>query len=332
MKYTHFSSDERLEISILLKRGYSGREIGSALGKHHSSVSREIKYNSVHGVYDPRRAQHKATVKRSNSKYQGMKIVSCKELRAFVHEGMERFHTPEQIAGRWNRRHADHDKTTITHHSIYKYLYSPYGNALCAYLPSRHYRKKKRKTKTNTPRIRIKNRISIDQRPSCINERKRFGDFEADTLGHIVSDREVVTGITERQSRYFLVTKVPQLKYAMDGFKALLNPYRNILQSVTFDNGVENTRHEELSADTYFCHAYSSWEKGTMENTFGRLRRFVPKKSSLKNFSVANLQGFANIMNHTPRKCLNWRTPHEVFTENSSLLLSSLPPTPLCRT
>lgn len=317
MRYRHFTSDERLEISILLKKGYSFRAIGRAMGKNHSSISREIKNNSVNGIYDPRKAQHKAWIKRANSKYQGMKIRGHPKLEKYIRINMTNYWTPEQIAGRWNKVHAQKELIRIYAPSIYKYLYSLYGQTLCQYLPSKRYKRKPR-VKNKQKKQLIPNRILIDKRPEIINKRKRLGDFEGDTLGSIKSDQQKVVGLVDRKSRYILLKKVRRLKYTIDGYKTLLRPYYHIIHSLTLDNAVEHVRYQELGVDSYFCHPYSSWERGTMENSFGRLRRFIPKKTSLKNYSNADIQGFQNIMNHTPRKCLNWNTPAEIFNHYDS--------------
>lgn len=315
MKYKHILKVNRLEISILLNKGYSVREIGRSLGKNPSSISREISSNSTNGIYDPHKANNKARVKRICSKYQGMKVVSNMELRDYIDEKMKIGWTPEQIAGRLNRKSGN---PVISAKSIYKYLYSPYGQCLCRYLPSKRYIAKRRSGRKLKKQI-IPNRISIEFRPKVINERRRFGDWEADTLGRIKTDNEAIAGLVERKSRYVLACKVPKLKYAMDGFKKLLNPYHNLLKSLTMDNGVENVRHEELNTNTYFCHPYSSWEKGAIENSFQRLRRFIPKKSSLRNYTDERISDIINLMNNTPRKCLDYRTPKEVFNEQLSL-------------
>lgn len=315
MKYKHILKVNRLEISILLNKGYSVREIGRSLGKNPSSISREISSNSTNGIYDPHKANNKARVKRICSKYQGMKVVSNMELRDYIDEKMKIGWTPEQIARRLNRKSGN---PVISAKSIYKYLYSPYGQCLCRYLPSKRYIAKRRSGRKLKKQI-IPNRISIEFRPKVINERRRFGDWEADTLGRIKTDNEAIAGLVERKFRYVLACKVPKLKYAMDGFKKLLNPYHNLLKSLTMDNGVENVRHEELNTNTYFCHPYSSWEKGAIENSFQRLRRFIPKKSSLRNYTDERISDIINLMNNTPRKCLDYRTPKEVFNEQLSL-------------
>ena len=314
--YKHFTLDERLQISILRKKGYSARDIGDALEKNHSSIVREINNNQTKGVYDPWKAHFKAKVKRLNSKYAGMKINEYAKLEKYIKKKLKKHWTPEQIAGRWNRKKKHQDEQNIiSAPSIYKYLYSPYGQALCGYLPSKQYSRNPRKGKHKPKREMIKNRVSIDLRPDKVNSRKEFGHFEGDTLSKIKSDQEAIAGLIERISRKAFFKKVPRLKYTINGFKECLNPQSDIVKSCTLDNGVENKKHQDLGVDTYFCDPYSSWQKGSVENTFLRLRRFIPKGKSLKNYSAKDIQKIENIMNSTPRKCLNFKTPNEVFAE-----------------
>lgn len=323
MRYSHFMQSDRDEISILLKKGYSCRNIAEAIGKNHSSVSREIKNNSVKGIYDPQKAEAKSRVKRSRSKYQCMKIVKHSNVADYIALHLANDHwTPEEIAGRWNKENCSDavgKQIAITAPSIYKYLYSSHGQRYCQYLCSRRYAKRKRKLNGKAKKELIPNRISIEMRPEHVNERNEFGHFEGDTLGRIKTDVEVVAGLTERMSRFILIEKVPSLKYAMDGFNKMLNPYHNVVESLTLDNGVENIKWKKLGIDTYFCHPYSFFEKGGMENLFLRLRRFIPKKVSLKDYSREDVLRFADIMNNTPRKCLNWKTPKEIFEEQCFL-------------
>jgi len=266
----------------------------------------------------------KALVKRTGSKYQCMKIITRSELVDYVNFHLKINHwTPEEIAGRWNKEQYSDFRgrpIIISAPSIYKYLHSVYGQKYCQYLCSRRYIKKRRKPGKKAKKQLIPNRISIELRPGVVLGRTEFGHFEGDTLGRIKVDAEVIAGLSERMSRYILIRKMPGLKHAMDGFKKMLNPYHNLVKSLTLDNGVENIKWEKLSIDTYFCHPYSSWEKGGMENLFKRLRRFIPKKASLKNYSEKDIIRFADIMNNTPRKCLNWKTPKEIFEEQSVLV------------
>jgi len=308
MRYQHFKQEERNEIAILLKRGYSVREIAYALSRSPSSVSREIKNNSVKGKYNPCKASHKAYVKRKYSKYQGMKIRENPEIENYIERKLMLSWSPESIAGRMKE-----DLGVSVHHTvIYKYLYSQYGQHLCKYLRCKKYKRSKR-MKTKSVREIIKNRVFIDQRPEVINQRSRFGDFEGDTLGIPKHTHQTLAAVIERKSRYMLARKVSRLKNAMEGFKKMFQSLPAL--SLTLDNGVENTRYPELGIDTYFCHPYSSWEKGSIENAFGLIREFIPKKSSLKKYSQSDIDAILELINGRPRKCLGWKTPAEVFQE-----------------
>lgn len=310
-KYNHFNRSERNELSILLKKGYSYREIGPTIHKNPSSISREVKDNSVNGKYDPEKAHHKAYVKRHYAKYQGMKIAENDWLEQYVKDKLSHYWTPEEITGRLE---LEHSYSVITFNSIYKWLYSARGQWHCQYLPSKRYQRKKRGTK-RIDKTLIPNRTPIELRPNIINFRKRYGDFEADTLGVPRQSRGTLAGAVDRKSRYFSVKKIKRIGQAIDAFKDMES--RLSIYSFTLDNGVENVRHRQLAATTYFCNPYSSWEKGAIENTFQRLRRFIPKDSLIQKYSDEEIARICDIMNNTPRKCLNWKTPNEVLKEHS---------------
>jgi len=320
MSYQHFKQSDREEISILLKKGYSQREIAGAIRKDHSSVSREVKNNCVRGVYCPRRAQAKARRKRKGSKYQGMKITNNPDLEIKVAIGLMAGWSPEEAAGRI--AYLNHGQAVISAKSIYKFCYSARGQYLCQYLPHRRYHPQRRRG-SKTAKTLILNRVSIDLRPAIVASQKRFGDFEGDTLGRPKQEKETLVGAVERKSLYLLGCKVPRLKYSMDGLKQSLSPHQKIVKSMTLDNGVENARHKELNIKTYFCHPYSAWEKPIIENTFGRLRRFIPKRASLTNYSQEQISAIIEMMNNTPRKKLGYRTPKEVFNELYALATNS---------
>lgn len=286
------------------------REIGSALKKNPSSVSREIKRNKVNNEYDPHKAHHKAYVQRKYSKYQGMKIREHSELESYIHEKMPLGWSPETIAGRWKLNYAG--SISITHIGIYKYLYSMYGQSLCRFLRYKRYRRKKR-ISVKSPRELIPNRVWIDERPVVVAERLRYGDFEGDTMGVPRYTRETIAAVIERKSRYILAKKIVQLKFAMDIFKSILRPLP--VQTLTLDNGVENIRYQSLGVPTYFCHPYSSWEKGSIEYAFKLMREYIPKKASLKNYTEEEIAIIVDTLNNRPRKCLGYRTPKEVFEE-----------------
>lgn len=320
-KYSHLSKDERNELSVLLNKGYSIRGIADVLGRSPSSLSREIKKNKVvSGEYLSFQAQQKAYVRRRRAKYQGMKIVGNKWLSDYIEEKMRLKWTPEEIAGRLE---AEIGYSVISFKAIYKYLYSARGQHLCQFLPSRRYNRRKRGSKKYR-KVIIPNRVSIEDRPSIVSHKIRFGDFEADTLGKPKGEPQTITGLVELKTLYFLGCKVQRLKYSMDGFKKVLNPYQKIIKTITFDNGVENARHQELNVRTYFCNPYSSWEKPTVENTFQRLRRFIPKHSKPSDYTAEQISDIIDLMNNTPRKKLNYQTPYEAFQKELSLLNTSV--------
>lgn len=302
MSYTHFSKTERLELSVLLKKGYSMREIGDALKKGPSSVSREVKRCGGRMSYNPHHANQYAQTKRRDSKYQGMKVREHADLETYIKEKLPLGWSPDRIAGRWNREHPYEAK--VSAHAIYKWLYSVYGNPYCEYLRSKQYRRKKRKYR-HEPRTLIKNRISIDNRPPQIALRNTFGHFEADTMGRPRSaSLETLDVARERLSRFLIGKKVARLAYAMDGFKEIFNG--SPVQSITWDNGVENVKYQELAIPSYFCHPYSSWEKGSVENGIGIIRHYIPKRSDLKNYSDATIQQIFGRINAVPMKCLQY--------------------------
>jgi len=242
-----------------------------------------------------------------------MKIRDDAALENYIQDKIRSHWSPDEISGRI--KEVDKHILYVSAPSIYKYLYSQYGQGLCCFLYSRRYKLKRRNGKKKSVRELIPNRISIEERPDIVARRKRFGDFEGDTLGRIKTDKEAVAGLTERLSRKVFLGKIPRLKFTVDEFGNRLDLYSDISESLTLDNGVENVRYEKLGIDTFFCHPYSSWEKGTMENSFNRLRRFIPKGASLKNYSEQDIKRFENLMNNTPRKCLKYRTPNEIFEE-----------------
>ena len=306
MRYSHFTRTDRFELSILLKKGYSLRSIGNALKKSPSSISREIKDNSVNGIYDPKKAQHKAYKRRWQSKYRSMKIRDNPKLEEYIKIKMERGWTPEEIVERLKTE--NEGKAVISFKLIYNWLETPFGEPHKKYLASKqsHWRRRKVGKK-----VIIRDRVFIEDRPTIINKRKRLRDFEADVLGSLKSEKARIAGIVDRKAKYLNLKKVSRLREAVIAYNRMLKTGN--AQSCTMDNGPENASWKRFRIPTYFCHPYSPYEKGTVENTFQRLRRFIPKKSRLSQYSDDDISIIVDKMNNTPRKCLNWKTPNEVF-------------------
>jgi IS30 family transposase len=327
MAHHHFTSAERLEISILLKKHYSHRDIACELGCSQPSVSREIKRNSVRKRYDPRQAKVKARIRRRYSKYQGMKVRERPDLQKFIIRRMQAGWTPDEIAGRLKTKKTD--LPYISAKGIYKWLYSVHGQKYCSLLCSQQLKPRKRRPMAE--RSMIPNRVGIEKRPEEASNRTEYGHAETDTAvsGKRHDSKHSLAVLHERKARYVRLRKIPNMKpVSMTcALKKMANDLN--LRTITYDNGIENRDHETvakvLKIKTYFCNPYHSWEKGGVENTIGRIRRYIPKGSNLMDFSDADIAKIEHWLNHTPRKCLNWSTPHEIMIENRLFLSSSSP-------
>jgi IS30 family transposase len=329
MAHHHFTSAERLEISILLKKGYSHRAIACELTCSQPSISREIKRNSVHDSYDPRKAKWKARIRRRYSKYQGMKVRERPTVKAFIVRKLKAGWTPDEIAGRLKTHRRD--LPYISAKGIYKWLYTVHGQRYCPLLCSQRVKPRKRRPKTE--RSMIPNRIGIEERPEEANNRTEYGHGETDTMvsGRRHDSTHSLAVLHERKARYVRLRKIPNMR-PISMTRALKKMAKDLtLCTLTYDNGIENRDHETvanaLKIRTYFCNPYHSWEKGGVENTIGRIRRYIPKGSNLADYSDRDIAKIEHWLNHTPRKCLNWNTPHEIMIANR-LFVSSTSPNP----
>jgi IS30 family transposase len=322
MKKGHIKNEERLEIYLLLKKSYSHRQIGDALGRSHTTISREIRRNSIKDTYDPHRAKQKARNRRKCSKYQGMKVRDKPELRGYIINRLEVGWTPEKIAGRL--KEVDTRQSYISHMGIYKWLYSAFGQAYCPYLLKRRHRKKKRRQK-KTRREMISGRVGIEYRSIAANQRMEYGHFEGDT---VVSGKKYgsvsLVVLVDRKSRYVRIRKLMNLKPKTNCLMLEEMASDIYKKTLTLDNGIENKNHEALAQslgiDIYFCDPYSSWQKGAVENVNGIIRRFIPKGSNINDYTEKQIQIIEDYLNHTPKKCLNYMTPYEIMIENNLFL------------
>ena len=208
----------------------------------------------------------------------------------------------------------------VSSKTIYNWLYSSFGQQYCKYLPSNRYKPKRRRKKTE--RTLIPNRTGIEERSKFIDERKEYGHFEGDTIvsGKNTKSKFALVVIQERKSRFCQIKVIENLKPR--SFEKATNRILKIFsnpQSLTLDNGIENTTHERIMAETYFCNPYSSWEKGSVENLNKMIRRFVLKRSNIADYSKKKIRNITNILNNKPRKILDYKTPREVALENNLL-------------
>jgi len=318
--YTQLTQDLRYQIYALKKAGFLQVEIAHEIGVNKSTISRELKRNSGLRGYRPQQA-HQLALSRKDS--------SCPRIRENHWEEVERllrsYWSPEQIA--W--RLYEEQGYRISHEWIYQYVYRDkrYGGDLYRYLRCQKQRKKR--YGSHDRRGKIANQTMIDERPEEIETRSRIGDWEGDTVigkGH----QGVLVTLVERKSRYTVVghCRSKTKDKVADEVLRSMDQYRDQCLTITYDNGREFTDHERMADDLdtaiYFAHPYSSWERGTNENTNGLIRQFFPKSMSLLKVSRQALQSPMDRLNHRPRKSLNWRTPHEVFSNSNQTLTVAL--------
>lgn len=317
-KYTHIKKAERLEIAILLNKGYGIRDIAKALRKSKSSISDEINKNSVKGIYDSNKANHKVYVRRKYSKYQGMKVEENLELRNYVIEKIKQDWSPEIIAGRL--KNVDINIKYAGKGAIYKYIYSVYGRQLEPYLYHNAVLKKLGSKKKKGEKLT--DRTFIDKRPEIINKRERFGDWEGNFLVSGKDGKGVLLVLHERKTKYTLIRKLLSRDTETIN-RTIFETIRGMVyfNSLTIDNDISFRKHIELSellgAPIYFCHPYHSWEKGSIENMNKLIRRYIPKRTDISQLSDEFIKTIEDKFNQRPRKCLNFKTPYEIMIENN---------------
>jgi IS30 family transposase len=217
----------------------------------------------------------------------------------------------------------------ISAKGIYKWLYSAFGQRYCPLLPKQRYSPKKRRT-TKGKRVMIPNRTGIEERPQEANERSEVGHGEGDTMvsGKKHGSTAALAVVEDRKSRVTHLRKIPNLKPSTMA-SALKQMGKSLqLKTLTLDNGIENKDHEAVAVSlkirTFFCNPYHSWEKGSVENTIGRIRRFIPKGADLADYTDSEIAAIEHWLNHTPRKCLNYQTPYDIMQKNLLSISSHL--------
>ncbi len=323
MKYQHFSVKERESIQRGLWQKESIRSIAQKLGRSHSSVVRELKrvvpVNTFR--YNSRRAQERALAKRK-SRGRVLRLKSAR-IRSYVIEHLKQRWSPEQIAGRMKR-----DKVgSISPEAIYQFVYAQIKNGYpkrgCEDLRSYLRRKRKRRIPKGARRCQrvFKPRgTSIELRPKVVDHRKRFGDWEGDTV-ESCDHKPGINTTLERKCGLVQITKLAG-KTSADTVAVLTERFANVPQplrrTLTLDNGPENsdwpTMESVLGLDCFFAHPYHSWERGANENVNGLIRDYFPKKTDFTLIPDADIAAVEYALNTRPRKRLKWKTPLEVWS------------------
>lgn len=314
--YKQLNANERDILAVLKSRGKSLREIAAVLQRSPSTLSRELKRNAppVYTGYD---LSHKAQGRAEKRKHESHRRPRLKSdfIRRYVEKRLRLGWSPELIAGRLR---IEHPEQSVSHEAIYQWVYQD-ATSLIPSLVRAHRKRKHRGYSRKHRKSHIPERTSIKERPKTVLKRLQIGHWETDTLICRQSLQAVQVAV-ERKARYAKVAKLKS-KSARAMSMALtrrLSRYPADLRlSITYDNGSENAEHMRtnkiLGTRSYFCEPFHSYERGTVENTIGLVRRFLPKKTNLATISQDHLTRIEYWLNHRPRKCLGFKTPKEAF-------------------
>lgn len=318
--YKHLTEVERDRLSLLLARKMSLRDIADALHRDVSTISRELKRNRLwvdFGEYLPHRAQQRSQV-RGIASHERPRLRQ-RGLRGYVTRMLKNGWSPERIAGRWKIL----GRSPISHEAIYQWVYAD-CRALIPCLVRAH-RRRRRHGPIKHSKAHIPSRTPLAARPEAVNRRQIMGHWEGDTIigAH---NRLAIQVLVERKVRVTRLALLPA-KTAASVHAAvvrLLKPFpQSLRQSVTYDNGAENVRHQAINQDlgtvSYFCEPMRSWEKGSVENVNSLVRRHLPKGTDFANVSRRQLRKIEYWLNNLPRKCLGYKTPAEALRASVAL-------------
>ena len=310
MNYTQLTHEERYQIYALKKAGHIQAEIARVIDRNPGTISRELRRNRGLKGYRPQQAHQLALVRRADKAQSRISGQVWEQVEELIREEW----SPEQIVGRI----AMEQGVSISHEWIYQYVYADKrsGGELYRYLRCQKARRKRYGSYDR--RGIIPNQVSIDDRPAIVDAKRRFGDWEGDTVigkGH----RGALVTLVERKSLYTVIRAVlnKTAEAVRNAVTEGLTPHRDRVHTITYDNGREFTDHEGMASDLdariYFAHPYSSWERGLNENTNGLIRQYFPKDRDLTTVTKREIEKAMDKLNHRPRKSLGYRTPYEVF-------------------
>lgn len=311
-KYQHLNQSDRDRIEVMRKQGMKQKEIAEVLDIDKGTVSREVKrHKQMDGNYRASNAEHKARIKRGNSKYQGMKIEQNQDLKRSIIKELTKKRSPDEIAGRMRKEKIN---PRVNKDAIYKWLYSSFGERYTKYLCTK--RKRKKLQKKTAKREMIPNRVGLEWRP------KRGRHAEGDTF---VSPRRssslaAIAIVGLKKEKYLEARRMPNMKN--ESMKQAVWEIQTEISfdTLTLDNGIENREHESFGIDTYFCDAHAPWQKPFIESSIGLIRRWeIPKGTDLNNVSEERLEKCIKFLNNKYRKSLGYRSAREVAEESGIL-------------
>lgn len=315
MNYTQLTSDERYTFSIMRTQGQSIITIANALGRHRSTLYRELKRNSCHHIdsaYRPSKAEYRAKARRSKlRRYSHFTEADYAPIRSFLREKW----SPEQIAGVLTSL----GLKRISHETIYKYIWADKANGGNLWTHLRQSLKQRRKRyKAYDSRGRLANKRHISERPPSVETRKYKGHWEIDTVHGRGSNHCIVT-LLERKTGYVIIGKLTDKSTSELNKKtiALINRDPNSFKTITSDNGTEFHQYKKIESrhpvKFYFANPYHSWERGSNENVNGLIRQYLPKTESMAQLTQQQCDRIAEKLNQRPRKRYEFRTPEEMY-------------------
>jgi IS30 family transposase len=313
MSYRQLTSGERYALSALRKQGLSDAAIGRALGRHRSTIGREVRRNARNdGGYRPSTADDLARWRRARSRRNQR---FCEKAWRLVRARLVQLWSPEQIAGRLRRA----GSLCISHETIYRYIWNDRarGGTLFQYLRGAPKQKRKRYGRYDS-RGRLAGKRAISERPRGAENRSRMGHLEGDTIIGS-ADRHYVVTLVDRKSGYVLIGKLSARTVQATNQRAISmirnSPQRTL--TLTLDNGTEfhgyKSSEEATGAAIYFAAPHHAWERGTSENTNGLIRQYLPKRLSIARITQRDCADIACALNQRPRKRLGFLTPAELY-------------------
>lgn len=319
--YDHLTLEERCRLRGLMEMGLGASEIARRLGRHRGTIYREVGRNRCVDGYRPDSAARRAWAR----KLRGSRIGRSSRLREHVEDRLAMGWSPEQIAGRMELEEVEH---RVSAESIYRYVYSPAGRraGLVRQLAQRKA-KRGRRRRNGRREPSIPNRTSIHQRPTKAHLRSELGHWEGDLM-LFRRQRDVLLTLQERRSRLTLARRLlsKDAELTAGAIVAELGGLpAKARRTITHDNGGEFARHETvtkaIAIRAFFCDPHSPWQRGGIENANGLLRRDLPRKTSLGDYTDDDIDDVIWNLNSTPRKCLAYRTPIEAFAKNLGVAL-----------
>lgn len=277
--------------------------------KAYSSIHDEIRVNSVRGKYDAKKANCKAYVRRKESKYQGMKVVSDEKLRERVDELLYDDQSPEAAAGRITKQ--EKELPSVSGDSIRRYIESPYGRNI-----ETHRNKRKRKRRRRFRKARLKERKFIEERPLSLENRRRVGDAEGDFIVSGKTGKGILLVIVDRKFRLPFLEQIlePSCEEITNTCLRIKERYPE-WKTMTTDNDLLFQHHKELEKilgiTIYFCHPHHPWEKGEIENINGVIRFDIPKSSDISKYSKTFIENLEAKLQRKIYECLDFLTPTE---------------------